>query len=132
MSPPHFLTIWRTSATNGLPVYRRSVYHFGAPPQISTDFASWLRYISWAGTLYIHFGGFCPLTEFWHVQNSLCVQVLRSRILTALLHGTPAAASAKLCSVVQGMELRNFRRKRHLYSAGRPSRWASAHILVNH
>ena len=28
------------------------------------------------------------------------------------------------------MELRNFRRRRHLYSAGRPSRWASAHILV--
>ena len=29
------------------------------------------------------------------------------------------------CFVVQGMELRNFRRERHLYSAGRPSRWAS-------
>ena len=28
------------------------------------------------------------------------------------------------------MELRNFRRARQLYSAGRPSRWASAHILV--
>jgi len=38
--------------------------------------------------------------------------------------------SAKLCGVVQGMELRNFRRGRYLYSAGRPSRWASAHILV--
>ena len=34
------------------------------------------------------------------------------------------------CGVVQGMELRNFRRGRHLYSAGRPSHWASAHILV--
>jgi len=32
--------------------------------------------------------------------------------------------------VVQGMELPNFRRGRHLYSAGRPSSWASAHILV--
>jgi len=31
------------------------------------------------------------MTEFWHVQNSLCVQVLRSRILAASLHGTPAA-----------------------------------------
>jgi len=39
--------------------------------------------------------------------------------------------SAKLCGVVQGMELRNFRRRRHLYSAGRPLRWASAHILVD-
>jgi len=37
------------------------------------------------------FGGSCPLTEFCPVQNSLYVQVLRSRILAALLHGTPAA-----------------------------------------
>ena len=36
-------------------------------------------------------GGSCPLTEFCPVQNSLYVQVLRSLILTALLHGTPAA-----------------------------------------
>jgi len=34
------------------------------------------------------FGGSCPVTEFCQVQNSLCVQVLRSRILAALLHGT--------------------------------------------
>jgi len=32
------------------------------------------------------FGGSCPVTEFCHVQHSLCVQVLRS--LAALLHGT--------------------------------------------
>jgi len=32
--------------------------------------------------------------------------------------------------VVQGMELPNFHRGCHLYSAGRPSRCASAHILV--
>jgi len=38
--------------------------------------------------------------------------------------------SAKLCGLVIEMELRNFRRGRHLYLAGRPSRWASAHILV--
>jgi len=37
------------------------------------------------------FGGFCPLTEFCQVQNSLYVQVLHSRILAALLHSTPAA-----------------------------------------
>jgi len=39
----------------------------------------------------IHFGGSCPVTEFCPVQNSLCVQVLRSPILAALLHSTPAA-----------------------------------------
>jgi len=37
---------------------------------------------------------------------------------------------AKLCGIVQGMELRNFYRGCHLYLAGRPSRWSSAHILV--
>jgi len=31
------------------------------------------------------------MMEFRHVQNALCVQVLRSLILAALLHLTPAA-----------------------------------------
>jgi len=39
-------------------------------------------------------------------------------------------ASAKLCCMVEGMELHNFHRGRHLYSTGWPSRWALAHILV--
>jgi len=39
----------------------------------------------------ITFGGCCPLTEFCPVQYSLYVQVLRSPILAALLHGTTAA-----------------------------------------
>ena len=63
--------------------------------------------------------------EFCQVQNSLCVEVLPCPIL-ALEQWT----SAKLCGVVQGTELRNFRRGRHLYSAGRPLCWASAYILV--
>ena len=101
-----------TSLTGGQPNFARSLA------------------VSWASTLYIHFWGSCPLTELCHMEISLCVQVLRCRILAALLHGTPAAGSAKLCSMVQGMELGNFRRRRHLYSPGRPSRRASAHILV--
>jgi len=36
------------------------------------------------------FRGSCPVTEFCHVQNSLCVQLLRSPVLAALLHGTRA------------------------------------------
>ena len=44
------------------------------------------------GRLLVHyifiFGGSCPVTEFYQVQSSLCVQVLRSPILAALLHGT--------------------------------------------
>jgi len=36
------------------------------------------------------FVGSCPLVEFCQVQNSLCVQVLRSPILATLLRGTRA------------------------------------------
>jgi len=56
--------------------------------EVNQTFARWLA-VSWAGTL--HFRGLLPLTEFCHVQNSRYVQVLRSPILAALLHGTPAA-----------------------------------------
>jgi len=84
----------------------RSVGEFGAPQQISTGFASWLRYctnvaqrsstklctmfgrlLGWY-TVYT-FWGLLLLIEFYQVQISLCVEVLRS-ILAALLHGTRA------------------------------------------
>jgi len=67
------------------------------------------------------FGSCCSVTEFCQVQNSLCVlQVLRSycqRYCTAVEQW----ARAKLAALSTG---------HHLYSAGRPSRWALAHILV--
>jgi len=47
------------------------------------------------------FGGSCPLTEFCQVQNSLYVQVLRSPILAALLHGTRVSGSQPSCGVEQ-------------------------------
>jgi len=50
--------------------------------------------------------------------------------LAALLLGTPAACVSQAFRRRTRMELPNFRRGRHLYSAGRPSRWASAHILA--
>ena len=78
-----------------------------ATRQISTGFASWLRYCTdvaqrrpttictmighlngWYTIGPIYCWGSCPVTEFCQVQYSLCVQVLRSPILTALLHGT--------------------------------------------
>ena len=76
--------------------------------------------------------GSCPLTEFRHEQNSLYVQVMRCPILAALLHGTPAeGVSQTLRSGTRnGITELSQRSGRHLYSAGRPSRWASAHILV--
>ena len=43
------------------------------------------------------------------------------RILAALLHGTPVVGVTQTVALNRG---------RHLYLAGRPSRWALAHILV--
>jgi len=43
------------------------------------------------------------------------------RVLAALLHGTLAVGVSQTAALNRG---------RHLYSAGRPSRWALAHILV--
>jgi len=47
-----------------------------------------------AYVVYIHFGGSFQLTEFCQMQNSLCVQVLRSPRLAALLHGTRAMGAS--------------------------------------
>ena len=44
------------------------------------------------------------------------------RVLAVLLHGTLAVGVSQTAALNRG---------RHLYSAGRPSRWALAHILVS-
>jgi len=56
------------------------------------------------------FEGSCPLTEFCQVQDSLCIQVSHSAILACYWMALEQRSSAKLCDVVQGMELENFRR----------------------
>ena len=61
-----------------------------------------------------------------HFASKSCILLYWQRYCTTL----EQRPSAILCGVILGMELRNFRRGRHLYSAGRPSRWASAHFLV--
>jgi len=58
-----------------------------------------------------------------HFASKSCLLLYWQRYCTALQQ----RASAKSCGGLQGMELRNFRRGRHLYSA---ERWASAHIQV--
>jgi len=71
---------------NGFPVLASLLHRRG-----STDVNETLHDV-WPSHGLVHylyiFGGSCPVTEFYHVQNSLCVQVLRSPILAALLHGT--------------------------------------------
>jgi len=93
------------------------------------DFARCLA-VSWADTLYTFSEAIAPWQNFVRCKIYFtfksCVCLYWQRYCTALQQ----RASAKLCGVVQGMEWWNFHRGRHLYTAGRPSRWASAHILV--
>jgi len=74
------------------------------PTKLCTMFG---RLLHWY-TIYTLFGGFCLLMEFCQVQTSLCVQVLRSPILAALLHDSrPVGVSQALqCGTRNGiMEL---------------------------
>jgi len=92
--PIKFQRVWRlgfvtaaTSLTGGQPNFARCLA------------------VSWAATLYI-FGGSCPLMELCRVQNSRYVEVLRSSTWAALYYtALLQRASAKLCGMVQGMEL---------------------------
>ena len=124
-----------------------AVVEFGAwaPQQISTCFAllaSLLhRRLSTEGNqtlhdkfgrllLYIHFGCSCP-------RNGIVPKfTLRPSLAFSYIGSVTARHSSSLatevCGVVQGTKLRNFHRGRRLCSAGRPSRWASAHIIVSH
>ena len=53
--------------------------------------------VSWAvHYIYIFWGSCPPDIEFCYVQNSLCIQVLHSPLLAALLHGTPAAGVSQI------------------------------------
>ena len=56
------------------------------------------RLLNWY-TIYTFSKAVAPRTECCQVQNLLCVQVLHSPILAALLHGTLAVYVNKFCSV---------------------------------
>ena len=68
------------------------------------------------------FGGSCPLTEFCPVQNSLYVQVLRSPILAALLHGTPAAGVSQTLRCGTRNGITELSQRAPPISAGQPLR----------
>ena len=84
--------VWGTPANfNGFRVLASLVQRRRSPEANQTLHGVWpspglLHYV------YI-FGGSCPLTEFRHVQNSLCIQVLRS-----LLHWQHYCTALQPCS----------------------------------
>jgi len=137
------------NTVNFSPLTAEIRWRFGAPQQISTcsrlgfvtastsftggqpNSTMFSRLLGWY-TIYTFSGAF---TSWWNFATCNIHFASKSCVLLYWQHYCMALdqwASAKLCSVIQGMELRNFRRGRHLYSAGRPSRWASAHIRVCH
>jgi len=115
--------LWLTSLGN--PSKFQWVSHLGFVTALTSLDGGQQNFVWLSAGLVTFLGALAPLTEFYQVQNSLCVKVFRSPILAALLHGTWAVgvSSAKLCGVVQRMELRNFRTSSfstgcHLYSEG--------------
>ena len=102
---------------------RKCIYIYTSLTGGQPNFARCLA-VSWAGRLFSGALVRCKI----HFTSKSCVRLYWQRYCMALQQ----RASAKLCGIVQGMELRNFCRGRHLYSAGRPSRWATTHILVSY
>jgi len=69
------------------------------------------------------FGGCCSITEFSRCKIHFAPSKSCDLLLAALLHSSQAVAASQTAALRTG---------RHLYSAGRPSRWALAHILVSY
>ena len=69
---------------------------------------------------YIHFRGIFPLTEF--------LQGTKFTLRSSLALSYIASVSARHSSSGRQPNFAALSRGRHLYSAGRPSRWALAHI----
>jgi len=125
----------------------RSVYQFWAPSTFQRvsrvgfiiaptslngrqpNFARCLD-VSWADTLYVHFWGLLPAKGILSGAKFTLRSCLALSYIGSVTAQHSSSGRQPHCGVVQGMELGNFRRGRHLYSAGRPSRWASAHVLV--
>jgi len=99
--------VWRTPANlNGFRVLASLLHRRRSTMVNQTLHDVWLSH-GLVHYIYI-FGSSCPLTEFCHVQNSPCVRVLRSAILTALLHGTRAVSVSQTLPHSAGAPSINF------------------------
>jgi len=82
---------------------------------------------SCAGTLYLHFRGFLPLTEFLPAANfTLRPSLALSCIGSVTARHSNSGRQPKFAAWYKEWNYGTFA----TYSAGQPSRWASAHILV--
>jgi len=106
--------------------------HLGTIPQLCRAISSQLRNVSTIGKKNVkqHTSSTCPhnMVNFGPLVAETVPLVWGTpgnfngfRVLAALLHGTLVVGVSQTVALNRG---------RHLYSAGRPSRWALAHILV--
>ena len=104
--------------------------HLGTIPQLCRAISSQLRHISTIGKklLSSNISTTCPhnIVNFGPLAAEILSLVLGTpgnfngfRVFAALLHGTLVVGVSQTAALNRG---------RHLYSAGRPSRWALAHI----
>ena len=106
--------------------------HLSTIAQLCREISSQLRHISTIGKILLssNTSSTCPgnMVNFGLLAAEIVSLVWGTpanfngfRILAALLHGTLVVGVSQTAA---------FNRGRHLYSAGRPSGWALAHILV--
>ena len=143
------LPVWGTPANFDRFRILLSLLQRHRSPEANQTLDMFGRLLGWY-IMYTFSGPFAPM-EFCQVQKftlypSLAFSYMTYNVFSGTLNPTHLyhlvywqhycralhlQASSKLCGVVQGMELQNFCRGRHLYLAGWTSRWASAHILVD-
>ena len=96
-------------------------------PQICRAISSQVRHVS-TGKNLLHSNSSPKMVNFGPLAAEIVSLVWGTPanfngfcVLAALLHGTPAVGVTNFAVLNRGC---------HLYSAGRPARWASAHTLV--
>jgi len=127
--PPQYGELWPTSSWDrshslGHPskfqrVSRLSSVTAATSLNRSQPNFAWCLAVSWAGTLHVHFWGegILPGAKFTLHPPSLALSYFGSVTAWHLSSG----CKPNFVALSTG---------RHLYSAGRPSRWALAHIIV--
>jgi len=101
--------------------------HLGTIAQLCRAISSQVRHVS-TGKNLLHSNSSPKMVNFGPLAAEIVSLVWGTPanfngfcVLAALLHGTPAVGVTNFAVLNRGC---------HLYSAGRPARWASAHTLV--
>ena len=105
--------------------------HFGTITQLCQAISSELRHVSTIGKKLVkEQWATCPEVNFGLLTADICWRVWGTpQISTGF--ASWYSVTARQSSSGRQPNFAAFNRGRHLYAAGRPSRWALAHILVS-